>query len=94
MTVQPEIEAQLTGGAVFLDWGWGGNSKYLDMIRLETDRGDGKGFVFLASDTTPGYTDTAPLPATPAKWTYRAIYIVDDAPVGAWSKPVSVVVGG
>ena len=49
-----------------------------------------KGLVFLAPDTTPGYLDTCPRPATPAKWTYRAIYRVNDAPVGQWSAPVSV----
>ena len=36
--------------------------------------------------------DTTPFPAAPAKWTYRAIYHVDDAQVGQWSAPVSVTV--
>ncbi len=92
-TIQPDFKAILKGNTVFLDWGWGGNSKFLDMIRLEVDR-DGKGFIFLANDTTAGYTDTTPLPATPTKWTYRGIYIVGDAQVGVWSKPVSITVGG
>lgn len=35
-------------------------SAYLDMLRLEVDHGDGKGFIFLANDTTPGYVDIAP----------------------------------
>jgi hypothetical protein len=48
----------------------------------------------LAIDTTPGYIDTTAFPAAPAKWTYRAIYMLDDAMVGLWSKPVSVTVGG
>lgn len=46
--------------------GLGGNGNYLDMILLQVDR-DGKGFQFLANDTTPGYTDTMPFPATPIK---------------------------
>jgi hypothetical protein len=50
------------------------------------------GYVFLANDTTPGYTDTTPFPTTPAKWTYRAIYRVGDEQVGQWSAPVSVAV--
>ena len=58
------------------------------------DRGDGKGFIPLAFDTTPGYMDTQPFPAAPVKWTYRAIYRVDDNQVGQWSKPVSVTMGG
>ena len=70
------------------------NAAFLDLIELQVDRGDGKGFVFLTYDTTPGYTDTAPLPATPVKWTFRGIYRVGDAQVGVWSKPVSVTVGG
>jgi hypothetical protein len=56
------------------------------------DRGDGKGYVLLAFDTTPGYTDTQPFPTTPATWTYRAIYRVGDNQVGVWSQTVSVTV--
>ena len=41
-----------------------------------------------------GYTDTAPFPAAPVKWTYRAIYHVGDSQVGLWSLPVSVTVAG
>ncbi len=55
---------------------------------------DGKGFVFLTYDTTPNYTDTHPLPATPTKWKYRAIYRVGDAQVGLWSAEVGIAVGG
>ena len=43
---------------------------------------DGRGFNDLCYDTTP------------AKWTYRAIYRVNDANVGQWSKPASITVGG
>jgi hypothetical protein len=93
-TVQPEIDASISGANVAVDWGWGGYVNYLDMCEIQVDRGDGKGFIDLAFDTTPGYTDTAPFPAAPAKWTYRAIYRVNDAQVGLWSKPVTVTVGG
>jgi hypothetical protein len=48
--------------------------------------------MLLAIDSTPGYTDTTPLPATPAKWIYKAIYRVGDAQVGLWSNPVSIIV--
>ena len=54
----------------------------------------GQGFVLLAIDTTPGYTDTQPLPATPTKWHYRAIYRAGDTRTGTWSNPVSITVGG
>ena len=93
-TLQPVIDAVISGNHVNVKWGWGGNSAYLDMCELQVDRGDGHGFVLLAYDTTPNYTDTQPFPAAPAKWTYKAIYRVGDAQVGVWSLPVSVVVGG
>ena len=93
-TVQPNINAVIQGTNVFVDWNWGGFSAFLDICEMEVDRSDGKGFVLLAFDTTPGYTDTQPFPAAPVKWTYRAIYRVGDQRVGQWSKPVSVTVGG
>jgi hypothetical protein len=92
-TLQPVLEVKVSGNAVQIGWTWQGYSADLDAIEIQVDRGDGKGFVPLAMDTTPGYTDTAPLPAAPVKWTYRAIYRVEDAPVGLWSNPVSVTVG-
>ena len=64
------------------------------MHEIQVNRGDGKGWVFLTFDTTPNYTDTAPLPATLAKWKYRAIYRVGDAQVGVWSNTVEITVGG
>jgi len=54
----------------------------LDQCEIQVDCGDSKGFVFLAIDTTPGYTDTQPFPDAPAKWTYQAIYRVADNRVG------------
>jgi hypothetical protein len=62
------------------------------MCELQVDAG-GKGFVLLAFDTTPNYTDSAPNPTAPAKWTYRAIYRVGDHRAEQWSKPVSVTIG-
>jgi hypothetical protein len=78
-TIQPVIEL--------------GFSAFLDMLEIQVDRGDGKGFAFLTYDTTPNYTDTHPLPATPTKWKYRAIYRVGDAQVGVWSNTVEITVG-
>ena len=91
-TVQPVIDAVISGNHVNVKWGWGGNSAFLDICELQVDRGDGKGFGLLAFDTTPGYTDTQPFPAAPATWTYRAIYRVGDSQVGVWSQSVSVTV--
>jgi hypothetical protein len=71
---------------------WGGYGRHLDQCEIHVDRGSGWGL--LAQDSTPGYTDTAPHPAAPAKWRYKAIYRVDDVQVGLWSAEVSVTVGG
>src|SRR5208283_5325422 len=89
-TLQPQIDATLDGNQVDVGWGWGGYGAFRDICEIQVDRGDGKGFVLLAFDTTPGYTDTAPFPTVPVKWTYRAIYRVGDSQVGVWSLPVSV----
>jgi hypothetical protein len=92
-SIAPEITATVSGNRVLISWGFGGSAVFLDMIRLEVDRSDGKGWVFLANDTTPGYIETEPFPATPTKWSYHAIYIVNDAQVGQWSAPAHVMVG-
>jgi len=93
-TIQPIIDAILAANHVRIKWGWGGFAGYFDQIEIQVDRNDGKGFVFLTYDTTPGYNDTQPFPAAPVVWTYRAIYRVDDHQVGQWSNPVKVTVGG
>jgi hypothetical protein len=93
-TIKPEINAAVSGNQVNITWGWSGNSAFLDMCELQVDRNDTKGFVLLAFDTTPNYTDTQPFPGAPVKWSYQAIYRVGDQRVGQWSKPVSVTVGG
>jgi hypothetical protein len=90
--IQPVIDAVTSGNHVNVKWGWGGNGAYLDMCELQVERGDGKGFVLLAFDTTPNYTDTQPFPAPPVTWIYRAIYRVADDRIGQWSLPVSVTV--
>lgn len=92
-TIQPQFDVSIEGGQVFVNWGWQGQSQFLDSCELQVDRGDGKGFGLLAQDTTAGYTDTAAFPSAPTKWTYRAIFRVGDERVGQWSNPVSVTVG-
>ncbi|MCB1078888.1 MAG: hypothetical protein KDM64_13795, partial [Verrucomicrobiae bacterium] len=93
-TLQPVLALTVAGNAVQIDWGWQGYTDFLDQCEIEVDRGTGGGWTLLTFDTTPGYTDTAAHPATPAKWKYRAIYRVDDHQVGQWSAEVSVMVGG
>jgi len=79
---------------VQLGRGWQGYGKFLDQCEIQVDRADGKGWAILTFDTTTNYTDTIPFPTALTKWKYRAIYRVDDAPVGQWSAEVSVNVGG
>jgi hypothetical protein len=93
-TIQALLTLSIIGNAILVGWGWQGFSAFLDMLEIQVDRGDGKGWVFLTYDTTPNYTDTFPLPATPTKWKYRAIYRVGDAQVGVWSDVKEITVGG
>ena len=64
------------------------------MIELQVDRADGKGYVVLTFDTTPGYLTTCSRPAMLTKWKYKAIYRVGDQQVALWSPEVSITVGG
>jgi len=91
-TLQPAIQALISGNTVLIKWGWGGNAAFLDMCQIQVDRGSG--WTLLAFDTTPNYTDTAAFPDNPTKWKYRAIYYADDTQVGVWSSEASVIVGG
>jgi hypothetical protein len=91
-SIHPEIAASILGNHVFIKWGWGGYTDWLDSCEIQVDRADGKGFVMLVMDTTPGYTDTMPFPAVHTVWTYRAIYRVGENQVGVWSQTVSVAV--
>jgi hypothetical protein len=90
VTLQPVLTTTLSGGRVQVGWTRGA----ADALELHVDRGDGKGFVFLAVDTVPDYIDTETLPVTPAVWKYKAMYRKNDETVGQWSAPVSIGVGG
>ena len=92
-TIQPVITATISGNRVEVGWGWQGYAAFLNLCEIQVDRGDGHGYGLLAYDTTPGYVDTQPFPATPTKWTYRAIYRVGDGRVGQWSQNAAITVG-
>ena len=89
-TMKPVITAQLDAGQVDIGW----TKQGMDGIEIQVDRGTG--FVFLAIDTIPGYTDTAPMPAAgqSALWKYKGIYRQGDDRVGQWSDVVSIPVAG
>jgi len=89
-SAQPDLAgAKVVADSVLISW----KKAAFDGVRIEVDRADGKGWVFLAIDTRPDYTDTEPFPAAGAVWKYRAIYLLDDQKVGQWSPAVSVRVG-
>ena len=92
--IQAVITLTLHAAFVLIGWGWQSLSAFLDMLEIQVDRGDGKGWVFLTYDTTPNYTDSYPFPATPAKWKYRAIFRKGDEQVGIWSDVKEIIVGG
>jgi hypothetical protein len=91
-TLKPILNVQLDAGEVDISW----TKQGMDGLEIQVDRGDGKGFVFLAIDTIPNYTDTAPMPAAgqSALWKYKSIYIQADQRVGQWSDVVSIPVAG
>ena len=89
-TLKPALTAALDAGQVDIGW----TKQGMDGIEIQVDRG--AGFVFLAIDTIPNYTDTQPMPAAgqSALWKYKAIYIQADQRVGQWSDVVSIPVAG
>jgi len=91
-TFGPVLKITRDPAGVTVGWGWRGKAAFLDQIEIQVDRSSG--WQLLAMDTTPGYVDTEPIPATPTKWQYRAIYRVGDQRVGQWSATASVIVGG
>jgi len=93
-TVAPVLKLSLAPTGVMIGWGWEGHAADLDMIELQVDRNDGKGYVSLAFDTTPGYLDTYAQPTALTKWKYRGIYRVGENQVGQWSTEQTITVGG
>lgn len=90
--LRPKLTATVTPGGIQLGWGWQGYAKFLDQLEIQVDRGTA--WQILTFDTTPNYLDTHPLPAALTQWKYRAIFRVDDAPVGQWSEVLTVPLGG
>jgi hypothetical protein len=91
-SMKPVLDLELQAGHPNVGW----TKQGMDGIEIWVDRGDGKGFCFLAIDTIPDYLDTAPLPAagTSAVWKYKAIYRLNDEQVGQWSDIASISVMG
>lgn len=91
LTLRPSFTVQVTPAGVQIPWTFGGNSKFLDQLEIQVDRGTG--WQILTFDTTPGYVDTHPQPTSLAQWKYRGIYRLGDTQVGLWSETMTVTVG-
>lgn len=86
---KPLLQLRLTHtGAPEILW----QNQGMTAITIEVDRGTAGGWHFLAVDTIPNYTDTAPRPVGGAVWRYRAIYRLGDDTVGQWSDEISIAV--
>ncbi|HEY4788738.1 MAG TPA: hypothetical protein VIH57_21955 [Bacteroidales bacterium] len=88
INAKPELKVTTDAGRPVLKWTKGHSTA----VDLYVDRGDGKGFAFLATATVPHYTDMCELPASVAQWHYKAIYKVGDEQTGEFSDIVSVMV--
>lgn len=86
-SLKPELKLVFKGGAVEVQWKKG----VADAVLLEVMR-SGSEWTFLAIDSEPHYTDTAPI-TEPATWKYRAIYLLHDEQIGQRSDVASITVG-
>jgi hypothetical protein len=88
-TMQPDLKVVLNVGKPHIKWKKG----YSDGIDLYVDRDDGLGFVLLGRFSRNEYLDVVPL--APGKifdeWSYKAVYVIADTPVGLYSKVTSVL---
>ena len=49
LTLRPNLSATVIPTGVLIPWKFDGYSKWIDVLRLEVDRSDGKGFVHQAA---------------------------------------------
>lgn len=90
-TWQPTLSSYLQAGHPVIVWTKGKASA----IEIWVDRTNDNNFVLLSVNTKPNVNDLTPLPigGSGALWKYKAIYHLDDQPVGLWSNIISVTVG-
>lgn len=90
LDLKPAIKIKLDAGKPTIIWKKG----KADSLDIYVDRGDNKGFGYLANDSSPDFTDTTILNDTDkiVEWKYKAIYRIKDEQVGSFSDEVSVMV--
>lgn len=88
--MKPLLNVRLHAGKPVIEWKKG----QADSIDLYVNRGDGRGYTYLANDMSPDYTDELALPpdAKMAEWKYKGIYRIKDEQVGTFSDEVAVIV--
>jgi hypothetical protein len=88
--MKPLLNVKLHAGKPVVEWKKG----HADSIDLYVNRGDGRGYVYLANDMSPHYTDEFPLPADSKmlEWRYKGIYRIKDEQVGMFSDEVGILV--
>jgi hypothetical protein len=90
--MKPALAYAMKAGQPNIKW----KKQGMQGINIYADRGDGKGYQFVATDINPDYLDMYPLPPAgqAALWKYKAIYIDRDAEIGQMSDELSVSVSG
>ena len=87
---KPILDITTKAGRPNIQWSKG----KADALEIWVDRSDDKGFALFTIASSPRVPDPTPLPASPARWKYKAIYRLKDVQIGDWSDVVSVTVGG
>jgi hypothetical protein len=87
---QPTLSIQVEAGHPVLAWTKGSS----DSLEIWVERTPQSGFAMLEIRTGTRYVDSAPLPALPAQWRYKAIYRMHNEHLGEWSAVATVLVGG
>jgi hypothetical protein len=90
LDMKPILKVKTEAGNPVIVWKKG----KADSLDIYVDRSDNKGFVYLANDAVPDFTDKTELNGTDKvmEWKYKAIYRVKDEQVGSFSDEVSVMV--
>jgi len=90
LELKPELKSRVEAGHPVIIWKKGTASA----LDIYVDRKDGKGFVFLTTDTQPDYIDKYPMPkgVESLVWEYKGIYRMADKQVGQFSEPIQVTV--
>jgi len=89
-SLRPILKSRIEAGHPVIIWKKG----TADALDIYVDRKDGKGFVLLATDFQPDYTDKHPVPKDVESivWEYKAAYRIGDKQVGHFSDVVRVAV--